>query len=374
MTVRLIGRSAARGLLAALLFACTMPAMAMQDLAGRELTRPAEVKRVVLGEGRLLPVLAILEGDELTDRLVGMPRDLPLVSPGTHEAYRQRFPEIDQLPAVGRGSADTFNAEQVLALRPDLVVLSLHGHGPGAGETRLVEQLEAAGVAVAFVDFRNEPLRHTPRSIELLGWLLDREDAAQEFVSYYQAQLDDIRTRLDTVTERPTVFLHSRAGLSDVCCETMARGMLANLLDAAGGQNLASNLLPGAVGTISLELLMTRPADLYVASGVGSQSSFERGAKYVAMGPGVSETAARTTLRKLVEEPPLSRVPTLANGKVAAIWHDFYNTPFNIVAVQVLAKWLHPAAFADVDPAQTLQTMQQRFQPVALPGTYWVML
>ena len=365
---------ATRALLLALLLGSAAPALGMQDLAGRELSHPGEVKRVILGEGRLLPVLAILEGDALTERLVGMPRDLAQVSPGIHDAYIARFPEIGQMPVVGQGAADSFSAEQVLALRPDLVVLSLHGHGPGAGETRLVEQLEAAGIAVAFLDFRNDPLRNTPRSIELLGWLLDRERAADRFVTYYRAQLEDVQRRLGNVSARPRVFLHSRAGLSSVCCETMARGMLASLLEAAGGHNLAIDLLPGAVGTVSLELLMTQSAQLYIASGVGSQRSFERGAPYVALGPGVSPSAAETTLRKLVQGPPLALVPTIATGRVAALWHDFYNSPFNIVAVQVLSKWLHPRAFEDLEPALTLQTLHERFQPVALPGTYWTTL
>ena len=58
-------------------------------------------------------------------------------------------------------------------------------------------------------------------------------------------------------------------------------------------------------------------------------------------------------------------------GRAYALWHHFYNSPFNVAAVQVLAKWLHPTLFADIDPRATLQTLYQRFQPIPLEGTYW---
>ena len=56
------------------------------------------------------------------------------------------------------------------------------------------------------------------------------------------------------------------------------------------------------------------------------------------------------------------------------IWHHFYNSPFNVVAVQVFAKWTNPKANARLDPEATLQAIYQRFQPVPLNGTYWISL
>ncbi len=42
-----------------------------------------------------------------------------------------------------------------------------------------------------------------------------------------------------------------------------------------------------------------------------------------------------------------------------------------VVAVQVLAQWLHPDHFADLDPAATLREMTTRFQPLPLDGVFW---
>ena len=356
------------------LWGLALPAQALEDLAGRELTPPMKVERIVLGEGRLLPVLALLEGDGVMRRLVGMPRDLPLVAPGTYAEYVRRYPELAKVPPIGQGAADTFSLEQVLALEPDLAVFSLHGHGPGADNPRLIEQMERAGITVVFVDFREQPLRNTPLSIELLGELLGQQQRAQGFAADYRSQLAEVSKRLPSKSQQPRVFLHSRAGLTDSCCETMARGMLANLLQEAGGRNIAEDKLPGAAGMLSIELLVTEPSEHYIASAVGSSTSVREGARYVALGPGVAAEDARASLQKLVREPGMQHISAIADGQVHALWHDFYNSPFNVVAVQVMAKWLYPNEFADLQPEKTLQLLHSRYQPVPLPGTYWLTL
>ena len=356
------------------LWGLALPALALQDIAGRDLTPPAKIERIVLGEGRLLPVLALLEGDAVMQRLVGLPRDLPLVAPGTYAEYLKRYPALAEVPPIGQGAADTFSLEQVLALKPDLAIFSLHGHGPGSDNPRLIEQLERAGVTVVFVDFREQPLRNTPLSVELLGELLGQQERAQAFAADYRAALAAVTQRLPTNEPKPSVFLHSRAGLADACCETMARGMLANLLDAAGGNNIASDWLPGAAGMLSIELLVTEPTQHYIASAVGSSSTVREGARYVALGPGVKDADARASLQQLVREPGMQYISAIADGEVHALWHDFYNSPFNVVAVQVMAKWLYPEQFADLQPEQTLQLLHSRYQPVPLAGVYWITL
>ena len=223
----------ASAVLTGFLLCCSLPAQAavLADLAGRTVTVPDQVERIVLGEGRLLPALAILEQAQLAERIVGMPPDLQQVDPGTYRQYLQAFPAMGDIPRISQGAADTFSLEQVLTLRPDLAIFSLSGHGPSSRHERLIEQLERAGVAVLFVDFREAPLTNTPRSMLLLGQALDREGQAQAFVDYYRQQLARVSERLPQITHRPRVFIHSRAGLSDSCCETMARGMMADLLE-----------------------------------------------------------------------------------------------------------------------------------------------
>lgn len=363
----------ALGVLLGLAMLAPVHAKMLTDLAGREVEVPDKVERIVLGEGRLLPVLAILEGEQLLDRLVGMPADLALVDPGSARQYQQAFPDLAKVSRIGQGAADTFSLEQVLTLRPDLAIFSLSGHGPGSTQGRLIEQLQRAGVAVLFVDFREQPLTNTPRSMSLLGQALGREARAEAFNVTHAEALAAVREHLPQ-QQRPLVFLHSRAGLGDGCCESMARGMLADLLAAAGGDNIARERLPGHAGVLSLELLLSQPPELYIASAVGSADSLAEDAPYIALGPGVAADAARASLQRLVGRGGLQHLAAVREGRAHAIWHGFYNSPFNVVAVQVFAKWLYPEAFVDLDPQRTLEHFYGEFQPVVLNGQYWISL
>ena len=48
------------------------------------------------------------------------------------------------------------------------------------------------------------------------------------------------------------------------------------------------------------------------------------------------------------------------------------NSPLDILAVEVLARWIRPELFGDVDPAATLAEINNRFLSVPLEGTQWV--
>jgi len=42
------------------------------------------------------------------------------------------------------------------------------------------------------------------------------------------------------------------------------------------------------------------------------------------------------------------------------------------VAIQALAKWLHPNEFKDLDAWATFQELHDRFLPIKLTGKFWI--
>ena len=89
---------------------------------------------------------------------------------------------------------------------------------------------------------------------------------------------------------------------------------------------------------------------------------------------GATPEAARQSLARANQRRGINALQAVQQGRAYAIWHHYYNSPFNVVAVQVFAKWLHPELFADLDPRATLQTMFTQFQPIPLTGVYWTSL
>lgn len=348
----------------------TARAATVTDLAGRTVTVPDQINRILLGEGRYLPAIAMLDRDDPLKRVVGTMGDFPLLDPGGYEQWTARLPGLKDIPLVGKASADSFSAETAIALAPDVAIFGLAGHGPGPDAVVLIQQLEAAGIPVVFVDFFLDPLVNTPKSVSLLGTLLQRPADAEAFVSAYSAALADVDRRLATVTKRPSVFLEVRVGLSDDCCWSVGDGVIGRLIDRAGGRNLASGKVPGNSGLVSLEYLLSTQPDIYIATAIGN--SVVPSGKRIVMGPGVTEENARTSFGNSLKRTGIADLAAVRSGNAHTIWHHFFHSPFNVVAVQAMAKWFHPEAFADLDPLQTYKDFSDRFQPVPVQGVYWV--
>ncbi len=367
---------AALGLAGVLTVVQATPPQVVTDLAGRSVRLPANVERILLGESRLIPALAILERADPVARVVGMPADFEQLDPPGYAQYAERFPTIRSLPRTGRTTGESFSVEKAIALKPDLALFGLGGHGPSPKDVETLARLNAAGVTVLFVDLRQEPLLNTAPSMELMGRALGREKEATEFVREYRKQLAVVTDRLSRAKPKaPTVFLENRVGLSEECCETMTNGLMGRLLDAAGGRNVANGMVPGAFGTVSLEYLLSHPPDVYIGTAIGTRDTVQRMPNRLVLGAGVDAATARESLLRATRRRGFSALPTLRNAQqVHAVWHHFYASPFNVVAVQVFAKWLHPSLFADLDPQKTLQSFYQRFQPVPLTGQYWATL
>jgi iron complex transport system substrate-binding protein len=344
------------------------------DLAGRSVELPRKIDRILLGEGRLLPVLGLLEHEDPARRLVAMMGDYETLDPAGYGQWRDAFPELDRVMRIGRTDSGSFSDEQAIAQQPQLAIFSLAGgHGPSKASREIISRLEAAGTAVVFVDFRQDPLKNTPVSMRLLGQVLDRSARANAFADEWQRQLarvQDVLTGPSAPQKNPSVFLENRVGLSDECCATMV-GLVGVLLDAAGGDNVARGLIPGEHGTLNPELLIGQQPRIYLGTGIGQIATARQTPLRIVLGADATPDEARKSLARALKRPFISELTAVKEGRAFAVWHHFYNSPFNVVAVQAMAKWMHPEAFQDLDPVATMQKLYTRFMPIPLQGVYW---
>ena len=380
---RMNGKTTRRALLAsALILAVGLlapPAAAetvrVTDLAGRTVEVRVPVKTMILGEGRFVPTLAILDPSDPSDRIVGMMGDFRRFDPAGFAQYAKAFPKIKDIPEIGHGSAESFSLEKSISVKPDVAIFGLgSGHGPGARHKAILDRLAAAGVPVVVVDFRMEPLVNTPKSIALLGRLLGRDAEAKAFNDFYAAQLKRVADGLKGVTDKPKVFIEIHVGGRDDCCATMSQGMMGRFIDWAGGDNIAKGKIPGAHGLLSLEYLLVSQPDIYMGTAIGGAGVTYPKPGRIVLGPGAGEELARRSLALATARRGISDLTAVKTGRAHAIWHNFYNTPLNVAAVQAMAKWIHPDRFTDLNPQKTLETLFEKFQPVPLDGAYWVSL
>jgi len=348
--------------------------LTLTDLAGRQVTVTVPVKTLILGEGRYVPILAMLDPDPIS-RIAGMPGDFRQLDPAGHAAYLKRFPQMKDIPVIGHGSAQSFSLEKSITVKPDVAVFGLgSGHGPGARHKEMLDALTAAGVPVVILDFRMEPIANTPKSMELLGRLLGREKEARAFIDFYSRELARVTDGLKGVSSKPRTFLEIHVGMREDCCASMGNAMMGRFIELAGGDNLAAGKIPGSHGLVSLEHLLARPPEVYIATAIGAAGTTYGKPGRIVLGPGADAATAQEGLKRAMARSGISGLKAVKDGRAFALWHHFYNTPLHVAAIQAIAKWLHPDIFRDLDPQATLAEMFRRFQPVPLDGVYWMAL
>ena len=343
------------------------------DIAGREVGVNMPIQRAVLGEGRQLYIIAALDRENPTKRIVGWRKDLIEADPATYQAYLAKFPAFGDIPAFAGLELSLIDIETTIAQKPDVVFLNFETQ-QAVDEANYVEKLGALGIPVIYVDFRHDPERNTEPSIRLFGKLFDQEARAEEFITFRAAEIARVTDKLaEANPARPKVFIDRAAGFYEDCCHSFGDGNFGAMVEMAGGGNIAKDLIPGTFGQINAEqVLVSSPDHVIVTS--AAWDAYVPGGKWVPVGPGAD---AQLVEKKLEYYPARSAYLGIAAQKTQAfhaVWHQFYNSPYQFVAIQQMAKWFHPDLFADLDPDETFRQLHDRFLPINYQPGYFASL
>lgn len=339
---------------------------ALTDLRGRTVQVKTPSSRLTIDDGRYLVALALIHPDPISV-LAAWSGDVNRISPETYQQYVDKFPAFANLPRTPSSAAE-FNVEMVLAASPEIAVVSL---GAGPTDTQ-VAQLQAAGVSVIFIDFFTHPFENQARSLEVLGSLVGREAEAKLYNEFRAAKLNTIRERVATLTpeQKPAVFLEAHAGNGPDCCSSPGRGNVGDYIEFVGGRNIGADVIESSFGKLNLEYVIDQDPDVYIATG---GPHLERAGGFV-VGPGFTPDQSRASLQKVASRRGISSLSAVTGGRTYGLSHQLINSPIDIVATEVLAKWIQPDLFADLDPRATLDDINTRFLAVPYTGDYWVSL
>jgi iron complex transport system substrate-binding protein len=220
--------------------------VAVTDDIGRTLTFPVPPARVV----SLVPavteiIFALDEGDRLAGRSVW--DDYP--------------PEAALVPSVG--DALRADAERVLAVDPDLVILYAGSDNAGS-----VEQLEGLGLAALAI--RIDDIDDLQRNINRLGTLFGRDSAAAMLWQSIDDELSAVRSATEGLS-RPRVYYD----IAWPPAITIGRGSyLDTLISIAGGENIFHDLAAPSP-QVALEAIAARSPDIVLLPvGSGERVSY----------------------------------------------------------------------------------------------------
>jgi iron complex transport system substrate-binding protein len=343
------------------------------DITGRQVQVKAPVEKVILGEGRQMYFVAALDTDQPFKRVVVWRDDLQKADLDGYKDYLAKYPEIDKIPTFGGFKEGTFDVEQAVSLKPDAIILNVEAK-TATDDAKLIEKLAKIDIPVVFVDFREKPFENTDASMRIIGKLFGKEARAEEFIAFRKAQIDLVTERLAKANPaRPLVMMERAGGYSDDCCMSFGNENFGKFVEVAGGQNLAAKIIPGTFGVVNPEQIIASNPDHVIVTG-SNWELYVPGGAWVGVGSGADKAKAREKLAALMKRPAYTGVKAVKDGKVHAVWHQFYNSPYQFIAIQTMAKWLHPDLFKDVDPEATMKTLYERFLPVPYKTGYWVSL
>lgn len=343
------------------------------DIAGRQITLDAPAERVILGEGRQIYLLGMLEPDAPLAHVVGWREDFSQADPDNYQRYLERFPEMASIPTFGGFKDGTFDVEQAASLNPDLILMNIEAKA-ATEDAAYDDKLAELDIPIVYVDFREDPIENTIPSMRLIGQLMNDEAAAEEFITFAEAQLARVTEVIEQANpERPRVFVDRAGGYSDECCMSFGPANFGEYVTLAGGTNIADGIIPASFGNLNPEQIIAANPQHVVVTG-GSWDAYVPGGDWVGVGPGADQAQAREKLQALTTRTAMTGIDAVETGNVHAIWHQFYNSPYYFVAVQQLAKWFHPELFEDLDPEATLEELHDRFLPIDYQPGYWITL
>ena len=302
--------------------------------------KPVE-RLVVLGEQTVEIIRSIHGGD----KIVGVSGDVL--------KRKIFFAEFADCPSVGSDRSPDYEA--ILNLQPDLVI------GRKGSFREKIKELDpniAAGL------FREFDLEGYTELIRKLGYILDKEDVAEEFCDWYEGYMNTIKDTMEKIPEedKPKVYYETWKPYYTGSGKTVAN----LLIVAAGGKNIFSDHeFPdtgwgSSWGQTSAEDVISRNPDIIIR----------------ALGHGYTKcyfsddlTTTLSNMRdEIMNRPELANVNAVKNGKVYVICNAVLGegSPGGgfFLGVAYEAKLFHPDLFEDFDPQAIHQEYLDRFQRI----------
>lgn len=257
------------------------------------------------------------------------------------------FPELVDVPSIGQGWNP--NTEEILALNPDVVLLS----GTERSDLDPVRKvLESANITV--LRFKLQTPEIYREEVETLGYIFGR-DEAKEYLDWYGDVLESIEDRVAMISEddKPTVYF---APSFDDGKPYIYRRYA--YIETAGGKDIFVDQ-PDNYMSINPEAIIARDPDIIVRVAHWTAGGYDLAA---------SNTSDLEKARnEILSQPELQDVKAVKDGRVYVISSHLLSFFQNagcrhIIQLAYQAKWFHSELFEDLDPKAIHQEYLTRFQ------------
>ncbi|NLY73425.1 MAG: ABC transporter substrate-binding protein [Tissierellia bacterium] len=305
------------------------------DMVGRTVVLESPAERVF----GTIPTGTILLYTVNPDKLIGWNYEL---SSGEKAYIDEKY---HNLPNLGGAGKDAINAEELLKMDPDLIIMMEEIED---NTTKLADELEAQYKKPVLV--LDPALDKMDESYLVLGKALGEEEKTQELAEFCRRALDAVKENLDKIEEPKTVYYAE----GDTGLMTEPEGSWhSEIIGMVGGINAADATVIKDQGKteVSLEQLLLWNPDVIISWGDA------RGGYY----SGILEDDAWSSI-KAVEEGEVYEIPNNPFN-----WFDRPPSSNRILGIRWMANLLYPELY-DYDIREEIVEFYDKFYHYEFTG------
>ena len=291
------------------------------------------------------------EGIRIT-RALGA-RDL-IVAVGSSSVTEKKifYPVISKLPAVGAGPADC-DFEKLLNLKPDAIATNLESNAAvykgGLEKKRLFEE-KLPGMPLICLNQRELDLETVSRNVRTYGYILDREDEAEEYVDWYAESYNKVQDRINEIPmdERPRVYTGTP---SDPYNTKSSKDRQGQAMILAGGRNIADEIPNAPPGfKVDPEWVIEQNPEFIILRGGVKPGGYDTD----------DPSGFAAARQDLLNRPELANVDAVERGEVYVL-DSYIMHGGTFIGSLYMAKMFHSGLFQDIDPEAVHQEYLNRF-------------
>lgn len=341
------------------------------DVTGRTVTLKKPAERVVLqwsGAGGPFFTISALMGKDTPKVIAGMDTSLQDYRADMWKHFTTEMPELAKIPVVGTIGDKTFNAEQVVALNPDVIFIPVDLKDQYESDAKA--KMDAAGIQTIYIDYHAEKLESHQKSIEAIGKALGKEERAAEINKFYTDRVTRVLDRVSKINKpKPTVYLevgmNGPEEFGNSFSSNYSWGALATM---AGGDVITKDAVKKS-SPINPEFILEKNPDIIMIMG----SYWPKKPTSMRLGFEATEASSQELLKAFTtERQGWSDLKAVENKQVYSAHHGLPREVFDAAVFEYLAKTFYPEEFKDVDPEATLKEFYDKFLPFSYSGIWFM--
>lgn len=325
----------------------TADSITLVDEVGRTVTVDLPVKKIVSSDYRAMEALLAIGA-----------RDMIM---GVDSNFHKQMPYFGLKDAAEVGiHAQEVNYEQILSLKPDIVIVPL---SQGASADEISSKLKGIPVIVMSISAREVMIPE----LEIMGQILDKEEEAGKLIKWTKEYDGIIEGRLKDLKKQdmPTFYYESMTDLGKKWLAITPNDYKAGKAsEGCGGRNIAADLIANTTSVQEdAEWVLSNDPDYIILDCMGGDMA----------GPGKTESDVQSNLTKIIESRAsegFDNLTAVKNGHIYVLSRDFISGPRWVIGHICIAKWLHPDLFEDLSPEKINSEYLKEFQGIELEGTW----